>query len=70
MASNKRTWKIPAPVFAVKIAAEILDRFEWFPVTQDQLTMLIEGNTVSDHYFDEFSIIPRKFIKDNLGYLS
>ena len=70
LASKKRTWKIPAPVFAVKIAASMLDRFEWFPVTRDQLTMLMEGNTVSGHYFDEFSITPRKFIKDNLGYLS
>ena len=70
LASKKRTWKIPTPVFAVKIAAKMLDRFEWFPVTRDQLTMLMEGNAVSDHYFDEFSITPRKFIKDNLGYLS
>ena len=70
LASKKRTWKIPAPAFAVKIAAEMLDRFEWFPVTRDQLTMLMEGNTVSGHYFDEFSITPKKFIKDNLGYLS
>tara|TARA_B100001146_G_C16119016_1_gene407131 strand:- start:62 stop:1009 length:948 start_codon:yes stop_codon:yes gene_type:complete len=69
LASKKRTWKMPVPVFAVKIAAKMLDRFEWFPVTRDQLIMLLEGNVVSDHYFDEFSITPRKFIKDNLGYL-
>ena len=69
LASKKRTWKIPAPMFAVKIAVEMLDRFEWFPVNRDQLTMLMEGNAVSAHYFDEFSIAPRKFIKDNLGYL-
>ena len=70
LASKKRTWKIPTPVFVVKIAAEMLDRFDWFPVTRDQLTMLMEGNAVSGHYFEEFSITPRKFIKDNLGYLS
>ena len=70
LASGKSTWKIPAPVYSVKIAAAMLDQFEWFPVTRDQLTMLMEGNIVSENYFDQFSILPRNFIKDNLGYLA
>ena len=69
MASGKRTWKIPAPVAVIKIAASILDRFKWFPVTRDQLTMLMEGNTVSTNYFDDFSINPRIFSMENLEYL-
>ena len=69
LASGKRTWKIPAPVAVIKIAASILDRFKWFPVTRDQLTMLMEGNTVSMNYFDDFSINPRKFSMENLEYL-
>ena len=70
LASKKHTWKIPAPIFIIKMLALILDRFEWFPVTWGQLTMLMEGNTVDDNYFDEFSIIPKHFIMDNLIYLS
>ena len=70
LASGKSTWKIPAPVHAVKIAAAMLDQFKWFPVTRDQLTMLMEGNTVRENYFDQFSILPKKFIKDNLVYLA
>ena len=69
LASGKRTWKIPAPVAVIKIAASILDRFKWFPVTRDQLTMLMEGNTVSTNYFDDFSINPRIFSMENLEYL-
>ena len=69
LASGKRTWKIPAPVVVIKIAASILDRFKWFPVTRDQLTMLMEGNTVSTNYFDDFSINPIKFSMENLEYL-
>ena len=69
LASRKHTWKIPTPVIAVKMAAAMLDQFEWFPVTRDRLTMLMEGNTVNAHYFKEFSIIPRKFNNDNLSYL-
>jgi NADH dehydrogenase len=56
-------------VAVIKIAASILDRFKWFPVTRDQLTMLMEGNTVSTNYFDDFSINPRKFSMENLEYL-
>jgi len=69
LASGRRTWKIPAPVVVIKIAASILDRFKYFPVTRDQLTMLMEGNTVSTNYFDDFSINPIKFSMENLEYL-
>ena len=69
LASGRKTWKMPAPVYALKIAASILDKYEWFPVTGDQLSMLMEGNIVSENYFDHFSISPKKFIKDNLDYL-
>ena len=69
LASEKSTWYMPVPVFIIKMLALMLDRFEWFPVTRDQLTMLMEGNTVSDNYFNIFSITPRKFVKDNLRYL-
>ena len=70
LASGKSTWKIPVPIQAVKIAAAVLGKYEWFPVTRDQLTMLMEGNTVSENYFDQFSIFPKNFIKDNLEYLA
>ena len=69
LASGKNTWQIPAPVHAIKIAASIFEKYEWFPVTRDQLTMLMEGNTVSENYFGPFSIFPKDFIKNNLGYL-
>ena len=44
-ACGKKKWVLPAPVIAVKTVATIFDRFSWFPVTKDQLTMLVEGNT-------------------------
>ena len=69
LASGKNTWAIPAPVHAIKMTASMFEKYEWFPVTRDQLTMLMEGNTVSKNYFDPFSIFPKDFIKNNLGYL-
>ena len=70
LAANKRTWKMPAHVFIVKFISLLLDRFSWFPITRDQLTMLMEGNVVKDHFFDDFEIIPKKFDLNNLDYLS
>ena len=47
----------------------LLDRFDWFPVTQDQINMLIEGNTVDQNYFEDFNIKAIPFNNDNLKYL-
>ena len=69
-AIDKNKLMIPAPVFAVKIIALILGRFSWFPVTADQLTMLVEGNTCdSSNYFKENDVEPIKFSVENLSYL-
>ncbi len=68
-ASGKLTWKMPAPVIVPKLIAQLLEHFEWFPVTRDQLTMLLEGNTVEKQYFSDFNIKPIKFEKKNLSYL-
>ena len=69
LASGKLTWKIPAPAFGIKILASLLERFEWFPVTRDQITMLVEGNTVDKYYFNDFSIKAISFEAGNLSYL-
>ena len=60
---------MPVPVGTVKMVADLFDRFEWFPITRDQLTMLMQGNTVSEQYFTEFDITPKSFSAENLGYL-
>ena len=69
MASGKRKWRMPVPVMAIKMIAHLFDRFEWFPITRDQLTMLMQGNAVSEQYFTEFNIMPKSFSAENLGYL-
>ena len=69
IANGQLTWKIPVPVFGVRMVAALLDRFEWFPVTRDQITMLIEGNSVDRHYFNDFRIKAIPFKADNLTYL-
>lgn len=69
-ACGKKKLAVPAPVIAVKTVATIFERFSWFPVTKDQLTMLLEGNTCdSKKYFSDNEINPIPFNIDNLSYL-
>ena len=69
-ACGKKKWALPVPVIGVKTVAAVFDRFSWFPVTKDQLTMLLEGNTCdSTNYFSENSLKPLPFDINNLSYL-
>ena len=68
--SGKTKWTMPAPVFPIKMAAGILDRFSFFPIAKDQLTMLLEGNTCdSKKVFEDFGIDPIPMNNDTLNYL-
>ena len=70
-AYGKNKWTIPAPVFIIRIIAFLLEGFKWFPITNGQLTMLLEGNTCnSEKIFEQFNIEPIKFDKNSLQYLN
>tara|TARA_X000001036_G_scaffold341237_1_gene320595 strand:- start:959 stop:1885 length:927 start_codon:yes stop_codon:yes gene_type:complete len=70
-AYNKKKWMIPAPAFGVKMLASLFERFSWFPITKDQVTMLIENNVCdSAEYFKEFEIEPILFNEEALSYLN
>ena len=60
---------IPTPVFIIKIAANLFGSL--LPVSKEQITMLIEGNTCdSTEVFELFKIeSPIQFNKENLSYL-
>ena len=69
-AYGKKKWTIPAPVFAIKTLGALLGGFPWFPVTKDQITMLIEGNVCqSDDVYEMFNLIPTPFNSESLSYL-
>ena len=70
-ATGKRLFGVPAPAWGVKIAAGLLERFPDFPITRDQLTMLMEGNTCdSREIFELMSIDPIPFNAETLQYLN
>ena len=69
-ASGKKKLLIPVPVFPVKVIAGIFGRFQWFPVTIDQLNMLLKGNICSAKALKDFGIEPIPFNETNLKYLN
>lgn len=70
-ASGKKKLTVPAPVGVMRAAASLLDRFEWFPVTGEQLQMLMEGNVCDgSEAWRLFGIKPKRFTVENLGYLA
>lgn len=69
-ASGRRKLYVPVPVAPVAVAATLLQRFPFFPMTRDQLDMLMEGNVVeSDHAFSRLGIAPAAMTVDRLSYL-
>lgn len=67
---GKRKVMVPAPAFGVKTVAALFDRFPFFPITRDQITMLLEGNTCdSSEIFELFGMVPTLFDENSLAYL-
>ena len=70
-AYGKKKWTIPAPAFLVKSLAAFFERFTWFPITEDQITMLMEGNVCnSEEIFGLLKIKPISFNSESLSYLN
>jgi uncharacterized protein YbjT (DUF2867 family) len=62
---------LPAPALAVQAVAAALDRFPWFPITRDQITMLLENNRCDDgNGFERLGLIPSPFDATSLAYLN
>jgi len=55
----------------MRLAATVLDRFAWFPVTRDQLDMLAQGNSADPAALAELiGRPPLAFSAASLSYLS
>jgi uncharacterized protein YbjT (DUF2867 family) len=69
-AAGTAKWMLPAPVLLLKGIAALLDQYAFFPITRDQLTMLMEGNTCDGYEpFRTFGVVTTPFDKANLSYL-
>jgi NADH dehydrogenase len=68
-ATGRRKLMLPAPAIGIAAAATLLDRFDFFPITRDQLRMLLQGNTCSDDALRGLGIEPTPFDSTQLAYL-
>jgi NADH dehydrogenase len=69
-ACGRRKVIVPVPVMLLRIAATLFDRFRFFPITRDQLAMLMEGNTVPTRSdFQLLGISPAAMTVERLAYL-
>jgi NADH dehydrogenase len=67
---GRTKWMLPAPALAVGALARLLDRFDWFPITRDQLQMLVEGNVCAENDgFARLGLTPTHFGPEALAYL-
>jgi uncharacterized protein YbjT (DUF2867 family) len=70
-ACGKTKLMLPAPALAVKATAAIFDRYPWFPITRDQITMLLEGNCCdTGNGLARLGIDPAPFDAQALAYLN
>ncbi len=69
-ARGRKKWMLPAPALGVMAAAALLDRFEAFPITRDQIRMLLEGNACPPDDLVTLGIEPQRFSAEALQYLA
>lgn len=67
---RKRVPKLHQPPFLVRPAIALFDGFPWFPITREQLTMLLEGNACDPRpWIEAFGITPQPFAEGIRKYL-
>nr|VFK53615.1 MAG: NADH dehydrogenase [Candidatus Kentron sp. TUN]VFK60884.1 MAG: NADH dehydrogenase [Candidatus Kentron sp. TUN]VFK70098.1 MAG: NADH dehydrogenase [Candidatus Kentron sp. TUN] len=69
-AIGRKKWTFPVPAPLMSMVAAIFGNFSVFPITQDQLTMLLEGNIGdSSEIFDRYGVKSISFNEISLSYL-
>lgn len=69
-AVGKKKLMLPAPAMLIAPVAALLERFAWFPVTRDQLRMLLAGNCCAEDGFARLGLSPAPFNAAALSYLA
>jgi len=70
---RKSKFALPAPAIFVQSLAGLFDRYRWFPITKDQITLLLESNICGaveqSKAWEIFGIQAKAFDLANLHYL-
>jgi len=64
--------KLPQPVTMLKPIASVMQNFEFFPLTVDQITMFLEGSVCSDteSFYKAFDVTPITFEENLRSFLN
>lgn len=65
-AANRKKWTVPIPTWILWPVLIVLERLPFFPLSRDQVTMLLEGNVASHDIFQELNIQPTPFTAESL----
>jgi len=69
-ALGRQKLMLPVPALGITAAAKVFDRFAFFPITADQLSMLLDSNICSQSSLAELGIDPIPFDASQLAYLN
>lgn len=69
-ASGKAKPMIPVPAIGIRTAAALFDRWDQFPITGEQIQMLMQGNVCRSDDLVQLGIDPTPFTADTLNYLT
>jgi NADH dehydrogenase len=68
---GRKKTMLPVPAFAPSLAASALERFPWFPISRDQIRMLLQGNVCSgEKIFKLCDVKPHEFNQESLRYIT
>lgn len=68
---GRRVWKIHLPAGPLRAVAGLLQYYPWFPVTPDQITMLLAGNTCDPReFYQDFNLEPLPLAQGLASYLA
>lgn len=67
---GKSVLKLHQPLFLMRPVIAVMEKFSFFPITSDQLTMLLEDNICDEKpFFNDFGITPIAFKEGIAEYL-
>jgi uncharacterized protein YbjT (DUF2867 family) len=69
MIGKEKVAKLKSPVGLVKLAARLMQSFSFFPITMDQITMLLEENICDGEWRKTFRFEPTGFVEGISNYL-
>ena len=67
---KQRVLKAKNPLLLMRLIVPVMERFAFFPITSDQITMLVQGNICDGSWRKTFTFEPTRFEAGIRAYLS